>query len=76
VISRFLGKACFRYNACVPDAMVSSPASLPFASTTGKMFWLASEDHDFTEINRIRLLADDGRIETFRFDWAGRGRAR
>jgi len=39
------------------------------------VFWLASEDHDFTEINRVRWPADDGALRTVSFDWEGRGRA-
>ncbi|MFC2077535.1 bacillithiol biosynthesis BshC [Candidatus Bipolaricaulota bacterium] len=39
------------------------------------VFWLASEDHDFTEINRVRWPANDGALRTVSFDWEGRGRA-
>jgi len=39
------------------------------------IFWLASEDHDFTEINRVRWLASDGALRTVSFDWEGRGQA-
>jgi len=39
------------------------------------VFWLASEDHDFTEINRARWMAADGAVRTASFDWAGKGRA-
>ena len=38
------------------------------------IFWLATEDHDFTEINRIRLLDPSGDLRTISFDWDGRGR--
>ena len=37
------------------------------------IFWLATEDHDFTEINRVRFLEPDGSIRTISFDWSGRG---
>ena len=37
------------------------------------IFWLASEDHDFTEINRVRLLDKSGDLRTISFDWDGRG---
>jgi len=39
------------------------------------IFWLASEDHDFTEINRSRLLDSDGSLRTVSFDWDRRGRS-
>ncbi len=38
------------------------------------IFWLASEDHDFTEINRVRFLAESGDLRTVLFDWSDRGR--
>ena len=38
------------------------------------IFWLASEDHDFTEINRVRFLDESGDLRTISFDWDGRGR--
>ena len=36
-------------------------------------FWLASEDHDFTEINRARWLDTDGTPRSESFDWEDRG---
>ena len=38
------------------------------------VFWLASEDHDFAEINHTRWLDDSGAIRTISFDWNGQGR--
>ncbi len=37
------------------------------------IFWLASEDHDFTEINRVRILDESGDLRTISFDWDDRG---
>ena len=37
------------------------------------VFWLATEDHDFTEINRVRWL-EGADLKTVSFDWSGRGR--
>lgn len=37
------------------------------------IFWLASEDHDFTEINRVRIPDELGDLRTISFDWDGRG---
>lgn len=39
------------------------------------VFWLASEDHDFTEINRVQWIGDGGELERVSFDWDGRGRS-
>ena len=37
------------------------------------VFWLATEDHDFTEINRVRWL-QGADLRTVSFEWRGRGR--
>ena len=37
------------------------------------IFWLASEDHDFAEINHTRWLDDSGALRTVSFDWDGQG---
>jgi bacillithiol biosynthesis cysteine-adding enzyme BshC len=38
------------------------------------VFWLASEDHDFDEINHTYCLKEDGEVGRVRFDWEGKGR--
>ncbi len=38
------------------------------------LFWLASDDHDFTEINRGYLLKQDGEVGAVSFAWEERGR--
>ena len=37
-------------------------------------FWLASHDHDFTEINHVYLLKDDGEVGKIAFEWSQQGR--
>ena len=37
------------------------------------VFWMASEDHDFTEINRVRCL-EGADLKTLSFEWPGQGR--
>ncbi len=37
-------------------------------------FWLASYDHDFTEINHVYLLKDDGEVGKIAFEWSQQGR--
>ncbi|MFC2106683.1 bacillithiol biosynthesis BshC, partial [Candidatus Bipolaricaulota bacterium] len=39
------------------------------------IFWLASEDHDFAEINHTRWLDDSGALRTISFDWEEQGHA-
>ncbi|MCK5827542.1 bacillithiol biosynthesis BshC [Candidatus Bipolaricaulota bacterium] len=38
------------------------------------IFWLASEDHDFGEINHTRWIDDSGALRTIAFEWDGKGR--
>jgi bacillithiol biosynthesis cysteine-adding enzyme BshC len=38
------------------------------------VFWLASEDHDFGEINHTYLIQQDGEIGRVSFAWEGKGR--
>jgi len=38
------------------------------------LFWLASEDHDFGEINHAFLLKRDGEVGKIAFEWTGQGR--
>jgi len=37
-------------------------------------FWLASEDHDFAEINHAFVLKQDGEVGRVAFEWTGQGR--
>ena len=38
------------------------------------VFWLATEDHDFDEINRVHWVDPSGRLKTVAFEWSERGR--
>lgn len=38
------------------------------------LFWLASEDHDFEEINHVNFIKD-GEIGKIKFDWHDKGRS-
>ncbi|MHB1317079.1 MAG: bacillithiol biosynthesis cysteine-adding enzyme BshC [Anaerolineae bacterium] len=38
------------------------------------VFWLASEDHDFGEVNHAHYVQADGEIGRVSFDWTGKGR--
>jgi len=71
----FLGGPAYTLYKIVSTVRAAADAARRLDVPVVPMFWLASEDHDFTEINRARLLDDSGRIETLRFDWDGQGRA-
>jgi bacillithiol biosynthesis cysteine-adding enzyme BshC len=36
------------------------------------VFWIASEDHDYEEVNHTRLIDRDGHLKTVRYEAAGR----
>jgi bacillithiol biosynthesis cysteine-adding enzyme BshC len=38
------------------------------------VFWVASEDHDFAEVNHTYLISRDGEIGRVRFGWGEQGR--
>jgi bacillithiol biosynthesis cysteine-adding enzyme BshC len=38
------------------------------------VFWLATEDHDFGEINHVDVVRRDGEVGRVGFDWTGKGR--
>ncbi|MBN1584618.1 MAG: bacillithiol biosynthesis cysteine-adding enzyme BshC [Anaerolineae bacterium] len=38
------------------------------------VFWLASEDHDFAEINHTYYMQRDGQVGRIRFEWTEEGR--
>jgi len=39
------------------------------------LFWLASEDHDFYEINHVSFIKEDGEPGMLKFGWEGKGQS-
>ncbi|HPZ06735.1 MAG TPA: bacillithiol biosynthesis cysteine-adding enzyme BshC [Candidatus Eremiobacteraeota bacterium] len=39
------------------------------------VFWLASEDHDFEEINYVNYIQSDGEVGKIKFNWKDKGRS-
>jgi len=37
------------------------------------VFWVASEDHDFDEVNHCKIIDTDGRLKEIRYDGCGHG---
>jgi bacillithiol biosynthesis cysteine-adding enzyme BshC len=70
----FLGGPLYTVYKILSIVRLSSSLARRLGTPVVPVFWLATEDHDFTEINRAVFLEEDGGIHTIRFDWDGRGR--
>lgn len=71
----FLGGPAYTAYKILSIVRLATKLSRDLDARVIPVFWLASEDHDVTEINRIRLLDADGSIRTIRFETPARGRA-
>jgi len=70
----FLGGALFTAYKALSVVRAASRLAERLRAPVVPVFWLATEDHDLTEINRIRTLDPSGNLRTISFDWDGRGR--
>ena len=70
----FLGGPLFVIYKIVSIVRTASWLSDRLEVPVVPVFWLASEDHDFAEINHTRWLDDSGALRTISFDWEGQGR--
>lgn len=70
----FLGGPVYTLYKILTTIRLAHSLQTRFRARIVPLFWLASEDHDFTEINHAHLLKRDGEVGTVRFEWEGRGR--
>jgi len=70
----FLGGPLFTTHKILSVLRAASWLAGRLRTPVVPIFWLATEDHDFTEINRLRTLDASGDLRTISFDWDGRGR--
>ena len=70
----FLGGPLFVAHKIRSILAVAARLAARLGAPVVPIFWLATEDHDFTEINRIRTLDAAGDLRTISFAWDGRGR--
>jgi len=70
----FLGGPLYTAYKIVSVLRVAAHAEALLGTPVVPIFWLATEDHDFTEINRARFLEPDGSLRTVAFEWEGRGK--
>jgi len=73
--AEFLGGPLFVIYKIVSIIQTAAWLSEHLAVPVVPVFWLASEDHDFAEINHTRWIDNSGTLRTASFDWNGQGRA-
>jgi len=71
----FLGGPAYTAYKILTAIRLARRLTIDLGVPVAPIFWLASEDHDFTEINRVRWMAADGALRTASFDWEDKGRA-
>lgn len=70
----FLGGPCFTTYKIITTIRLAKHLERELGTRVVPLFWLASDDHDFTEINRVFFLKRDGEVSAVRFTWAEQGR--
>ena len=70
----FLGGPVYTTYKIVTTIRLAASLEERLGKKVVPMFWLADEDHDFTEINHAYVAKDDGEVGKISFDWEGRGR--
>jgi len=70
----FLGGPMYACYKIITTIRLAKTLSTQLRMKVVPIFWLASDDHDFDEINRAHLLDREGNLTTVRFDWKKRGR--
>jgi bacillithiol synthase len=70
----FLGGPAYTTYKIVTAIRVAAELATRTSRPVVPVFWLASEDHDFHEINHAFRLDRDGAVRRVSFGWAGAGR--
>ena len=70
----FLGGPAYTLYKIITTIRLAHYLERHLKRTVVPAFWLASEDHDFAEINHAFLLKRDGEVGRVSFEWAGQGR--
>jgi bacillithiol biosynthesis cysteine-adding enzyme BshC len=70
----FMGGPAYTAYKIITALRLAEHLSKSWAVPVVPVFWLASEDHDFEEINHTYLIKSDGEIGRVRFAWKQRGR--
>jgi bacillithiol biosynthesis cysteine-adding enzyme BshC len=70
----FLGGPAYTFYKIVTAIRLAQHLQDAFGGRCVPVFWLASEDHDFEEINHAHVLRDDGQVGRVGFGWTEAGR--
>lgn len=70
----FLGGPAYTTYKIIHAIRLAEQLSEELGAPVVPIFWLASEDHDLTEINHIHYVQPDGEIGRIAFPWEDEGR--
>jgi bacillithiol biosynthesis cysteine-adding enzyme BshC len=70
----FLGGPAYTAYKIVTSIRLAEHLAQTLSVRVVPIFWLASEDHDFGEVNHADLLRDDGQVGRVSFRWHDEGR--
>lgn len=70
----FMGGPAYTTYKIVTAIRLAAQLEAQLGARFVPVFWLASEDHDFAEINHTHVLQRDGQVGRIRFDWEEEGR--
>ena len=70
----FMGGPAYTAYKIITAIRLAEHLAKTWGTRVVPVFWLASEDHDFEEINHTYLIKRDGEIGRVRFSWRQQGR--
>jgi bacillithiol biosynthesis cysteine-adding enzyme BshC len=70
----FLGGPAYTLYKIVTTIRLAAHLEEAWGTRCVPVFWLATEDHDFNEINHAYYMQADGEVGRVRFDWQEEGR--
>lgn len=70
----FMGGPAYTAYKIITAIRLAQQLAETWGTRVVPVFWLASEDHDFGEINHTYLIKSDGEIGRLRFRWQQQGR--
>jgi bacillithiol biosynthesis cysteine-adding enzyme BshC len=69
----FMGGPAYTVYKIATAVRLAAAVEADLGARCVPVFWLATEDHDFGEVNHAYFVRRDGEIGSVGFDWAGKG---